>query len=84
MGLTKNSTKIGEGSLIWGLILVALSIIASWLAFFLFVIPIILGLFALKQKDKLGYFGILLGVLSWIILWFVMPYIRSLITPGCS
>ena len=81
MGLINNSTTMGNGSLLWGIILVALSIIFPAGAFFLFVIPIILGLFALKQKDKLGYLGILLGVLSWIISWFVMPYIRSLMYP---
>ena len=82
MELSKNPTKVGNGSLIWGIILVALSVISPGLASFLFVIPIILGLFALKIKDKIGYFGILLGILSWIISWFIMPYIRSLMYPG--
>ena len=76
--IMENKTKIGEHSIIWGIIIVALSIFTG-LAIFLFFIPIILGILALKRKDKLGYFGILLGIISWIISLFIMPYIRGIL-----
>ena len=72
-------TKIGNGSLIWGVILIALSFIIPAIAFYLFAIPIILGLIALRNKDKLGYYGILLGLLSWLISWFLMPSISNIL-----
>ena len=81
MGMSNTPTKIGNGSLIWGVILIVLSVIFPAIAFYLFVIPIILGLFALKIKDKLGYYGILLGILSWLISWFIMPLITDMLYP---
>jgi len=74
-------TKIGNGSLIWGIIIIALSFIFPAIAFYLFVIPIILGILALRNKDKLGYYGILLGILAWLISWFIMPLINNMLYP---
>jgi len=79
MKMSNTPTKIGNGSIIWGIIILALAFIFPAGAFFLFVIPIILGLFALKIKDKIGYYGILLGILSWLISWFIMPYIKDML-----
>jgi len=77
--MSNTSTKIGNSSRIWGVIIVALAFILPSIAFFLFVIPIILGLMALKSKDKLGHYGILLGVLAWLISWFIMPMIKDIL-----
>jgi len=77
--MTENKTKIGEGALLMGIICIISALIFPFIAFFLFFIPIIFGFLALKKKDKQGYYGIILGVVSWLLSWFIMPYINSLL-----
>lgn len=77
--MSNDPIKIGNTSLISGLIIIVLAVIFPALAFYLFVIPIILGLLALRRKDKLGYYGLVLGILAWLISWFVMSYVTDLL-----